>query len=398
MARIDHAINVDDVQRLARRRVPRPVYDAVTGGAGDEVTLRANRAALQRIRLLPRAFTDTRDRRLTTTVLGEPISMPVVLAPTGFQRMCHRDAELATARAAGRAGTAFVLAASTSQPLEDVAAAATGPRWFQLYLGGSRPDTSALLDRARAAGYRALCITVDTPVFGLRERDRRNHLTVPLRLHPRTVAAAATRPGWSADFLRGVARLRAAHRRPAATTGPLSIREGSRAIARLAFTVTPEDLAWVRRAWDGPVIVKGVLRPDDAVRAVDAGADAVVVSNHGGRQLDTVPGTMDVLAAIVDAVADRAEVHVDGGFRRGTDVAKALAVGARTVWIGKPYVYGLAAAGERGVTRVLEILRAELDTTLALLGCPTVTDVDRSRVWAPAPAPLASWEPRAPGA
>lgn len=376
MARLDTMVNVRDIERAARRRLPRPIYDVVAGGAWDEVTLDANEADLRQLRLRCRTLVDVGQRDLSTTVLGHPVALPVLLAPVGYQRMLHRDAELASARAAATAGTIFTCNTISSYPLEDVAAASDGPKWFQLYMPGDRGEAEQLLARVERASYPVLCLTVDTAMSGMRERDIRNRMTQPLRIDPRMVLAAARRPTWAIDFLRGgVGRGLTPTPRL-----PMSIKDAGRAIAKAGRPVTFSDLEWLRERWTGKLVVKGVLRGDDAAKIVDHGVDGIVISNHGGRQLDSSPSTISVLPEIADAVAGRAEVFIDGGFRRGTDVAKALALGARAVLIGRPFLYGLAAGGQKGVERVLDILRHELDTALGLLGCTSVGTLDASFV------------------
>lgn len=371
MARMDRLINIDDIEAAAMRRLPRPIYDVVAGGAADEVALRANRQALEALRLRPRVLRDVSTRDLSTTVLGQPVALPVLLAPVGFQRMLHRDAELASARAAATRGTVFACNTISTYSLEEVASSSDGPKWFQLYLPPDRGEADDLVGRVEASGYPVLCLTVDMSVAGLRERDRRHRVTQPLTLRPRLVLAAARRPRWAFDFLTG-----GAGTRPAAV--PMTIDAAGRAVASTTRSLTLDDLDWVRSRWSGSLVVKGVMRGDDCAQLLDRGVDGVVVSNHGGRQLDSVPATIEVLGEVVDAVDGRAEVFVDGGFRRGTDVAKALALGAKAVLIGKAFLYGLAVGGQSGVERVLDIMHSELDTTLGLLGCASVAELDRS--------------------
>lgn len=366
-------LNVADFERKAARRLPRPIFDLVAGGAADEVTLNANRSALAAIRLAPRVLVDVGQRSLATTVLGDPVSLPVLLAPVGFQRMLHRDAELASARAAAAQGTIFACNTISTYSLEDVASSSASPKWFQLYLPADRGEADRLVGRVEDAGYGVICLTVDIPVPGLRERDRRHRLRQPFQMHPRLVMAAARRPGWSLDFLRG-----GVGRRPASP--PMSVDAAGRAVAGTARSVTPHDVAWLRKRWTGRLVIKGVLRGDDCQQLLDFGADGIVVSNHGGRQLDSARATIDALPEVVQAVGGRVEVFVDGGFRRGTDVAKALALGARAVLVGKAYLYGLAVGGQSGVEQILEIFRSELDTALGLLGCVSVDELDSSFV------------------
>lgn len=373
MSRLDRLFNIDDVEAEALKRLPRPIYDLVAGGAADEVTLRANRDALEALMLRPRVLVHSGQRDLSTSVLGQRVELPVLLAPVGFQRMLHRDAELATARAAAARGTVFACNTISTFSLEDVFEAAEGPKWFQLYLPPDRGEADELISRVETAGYPVICLTVDLSASGLRERDRHNRITHPLKIGPRLAMSAIRRPRWLGDFLTGgVGR----HAAPV----PMSVNAAGKAVAKTTGPVTMDDLEWLRSRWEGSLVVKGVLRGDDCPAILDRGVDGIVVSNHGGRQLDSAVATIDALPEVVDAVDGRAEVFVDGGFRRGTDVAKALALGARAVLIGKSFLYGLAAGGQFGVERVLDIFRSELDTALALLGCASVEDLDRSFV------------------
>lgn len=354
------------------------MFDAIAGGAGDELTLAANREAIRGIRLRPKALVRIRERDLSTVVFGDRMSLPVILAPTGFSRMTHREAELATARAAGAAGVAYTLGTASSYRLEDVADVSTGPKWFQLYVPEDRSAGQALVGRAEQAGFSVLCVTIDTPMHGLRERDKRNHMTVPFKIRPRTVAAIAARPQWTFDFLRGGAGRMTASRRL-----PMSVKEAGRVISRVSRPVTVEDIHWLRGIWPHKLVVKGVLRHEDARSLVGYGIDGIVVSNHGGRQLDTAVTSIEALPEVVDAVRGQVEIIIDSGFRRGSDVAKALALGASGVMVGRPYLYGLAVGGQAGVARVLDILRQELDTTMGLLGCPDVQSLDASVIFRP---------------
>jgi isopentenyl diphosphate isomerase/L-lactate dehydrogenase-like FMN-dependent dehydrogenase len=372
-------LNLDDYARAAGRRLPRTIFDVIAGGAGDEITLAANRAAFARIGLRPRALADVSSRRLATTVLGQPISMPVMLDPTGYARMAHRDAELAVARAAADAATIYAVSTITSYPLEAIAKASAGPKWFQLYPPADRVACRSLIGRADAAGYAALCVTIDGATQGLRERDLRNRLTVPFRFTPRRVLEGAVRPRWTANFLLGGAG-RGGQGFGAHAPRPLSIRDAGAAIAATARTVTADEIAFIRDLWPRPLVVKGVQRADECDLLCQLGVDGVVVSNHGGRQLDGVPASIDILPEVVEAMAGRGEVFLDGGVRRGTDVVKALALGARAVLVGRPYLYGLAVGGEAGVRHVLEILRSEIDQTMVLLGCDDVAALDHSWV------------------
>ncbi len=372
------ARTISDLRRMARRRLPLPVFDFIDGGAEDEVTLRRNTDDFKSLALRPRALVDVSTRRLATTVLGTSISSPVLFAPCGLARLAHRDGELAAARAAAAAETIFTLSTSSSYSIEEVGAASAGPQWFQLYVWQDRDVTLRLVQRAQEAGYQALCFTVDVPLSGQRERDLRNGMTIPPKPGPLSSMHYARHPLWLYHALLG---------EPITFRNFLGQASGNSAVSLGTYVnsmLNPsmcwDDLRWLRGVWDGPLVVKGLMRVEDARSAVQLGADALVVSNHGGRQLDGLPSTISVLGEIVDAVGDRAEVLLDGGVRRGSDVAKALALGARACMVGRPWLFGLAAAGELGAARSVEILTSELDRTLALLGVRDVADLDRSHV------------------
>lgn len=388
MANVSRAVNIADLRMMAKRRLPKPIFDYVDGGAEDEVTMRENRRAFEEVTFRPRQGVAVPEVDLRVRVLGQDLALPVLLAPVGYCRMFHPQGEVAAARAAGNAGVAYILSTASGHRLEDVKAATKGPAWFQLYLTGGREAATDAIVRARAAGYSALVITTDTYVIGMRERDHHNATSVllgdsALAKLPHLPGILA-HPGWLIDFLLdgGV------HRLPNIVIpgeGPMGLRDvGS--LIRTSFTW--EDLAWIREIWPGPIVFKGALTADDARRAVDEGAAAIVVSNHGGRQLESSPATLRVLPEIVDAVNGRVEVMLDGGIRRGTDVIKAICLGARAVLIGRAYAYGLGAAGEAGVARVIEILRADLVRTLQLLGCASISALDGSYVNVPAGAPV----------
>ncbi|HTZ10610.1 MAG TPA: alpha-hydroxy acid oxidase [Acidimicrobiales bacterium] len=394
--------SVDDARRRAARSLPRPLFDYVDGGAEDEVTLRANRSAFDRVTFRPRMGSGLAAATTATTVLGTPLSLPVVLAPAGLVRFVHPDGAQGAARGAARGGTLSVLSTVAGTALEEVADAVDGPRWFQLYSHGGPDHSAELVDRAGDAGYGALVVTLDTSALGNRERDVRHGVTQPLQLSvagaARLAGHVAARPRWLVGTARALARSRAGGSGPrpgsrgphapraAVLTRPAPGGAGGRVVMeRSPFSW--EDVAAIRRRWSGPLLVKGVLTGADAARAVEVGVDGVVVSNHGGRQLDGAPATLRVLPAVVEAVGGRAAVLLDGGVRRGSDVVKALALGAQAVMVGRAFLYGLAAGGEDGVARVIEILRSELERTLVLLGCPSVQDLDPSWIDLPGAAP-----------
>ena len=376
-------ISVEDYRRAAAKRVPRLVWDYIEGGADDLVTVRRNVTSFSRWSLRARMMTAHPERRLSTTVAGVEVALPVLLAPTGALGLSQWRGDLAAARAAEAAGTRLVLSTASSWTIEEVASGTRADHFFQLYPGGD--ETAALIQRAWQAGYRALFVTVDVPVIGNREGERRYGYTRTgdlgrmLTLTPREALDIARHPRWVADLFRhGRGSMRNLNARAGLGATFDSIEILHREIERATFSW--DDLQWIREHWPGAVYVKGLLDPEDAVRAVALGCEGVVVSNHGGRQLDHALAALDALGPIVAAVGDRAEVLLDGGVRRGTDVVKALALGARAVLIGRPQIYGLIVGRERGVVDVIEIFRAELDRALTLMGVQSVQELDRSWV------------------
>lgn len=372
--RLAAAGSIADLRLLARRRAPRAVFDYTDGGSGDEIALRRSREAYSTVEFRPDVLRDVSSVDRSATILGRPAAVPIVFAPTGFTRMMHAEGEPAVARVAARAGIPYALSTMGTTSIEDLAAAAPGGRrWFQLYLWRDRAAGRDFVARAKDAGYEALVLTVDTPVPGPRLRDVRNGLTIPPTLSLRTLAEGALHPAWWFDLL---------------TTEPLEFASLTRSEGTVADLVsrlfdpsaTIADLGWLRSAWDGPLVVKGILTVEDARAVVDAGADAVVVSNHGGRQLDRAVTPLDALPAIVEAVGDRAEVYVDGGIRTGSDVVAAVGLGARAVLVGRAYLYGLMAGGERGVQRAADILLQEVTSTLALLGATRLAELRPEQV------------------
>jgi L-lactate dehydrogenase (cytochrome) len=374
-------INIADLRRLARRRLPKIVFDYIDGGAEEEVTLRENCRVFDTIRFRPRCAVAVPRCDLRTNVLGSTLDLPFLLAPIGSSRLFYPQGEVLAARAAGAAGTAYTLSTVSGCCLEDVKAATTGPAWFQVYLVGGGDVGRAAIERARNAGFAALVVTIDTAVSGMRVRDLRNGAKeiVAQKLWPMLpyVPQLLARPRWLAGFLAD-GGLMSFPNVVLPGKGPMSYAELPAALER--SVVQWKDLQWIREVWDGPLVVKGVLTREDARRAVEAGAHAVIVSNHGGRQLDTVLPTLRALPEVVSAVNGRAEVLIDGGVRRGSDIVKALCLGARAVLIGRAYAYGLGAAGEAGVAKAIEILRTDITRTLRLLGCASVSELDRSYV------------------
>jgi L-lactate dehydrogenase (cytochrome) len=374
---LDRVVNIADLRRLAERRLPRVVFDYIDGGAEAEITLRENCRAFEQVTLRPRSAVAAAGCDLRTTVLGTTLELPFVLAPLGSSRMFFPRAEAAAARVAGEAGTAYVLSTLSGTRLEDVKAATTGPAWYQVYLVGGREGVSAIV------------VTVDTAVPGLRERDVRNRVNSLLSGRLRSMLPAlpglVSHPRWLAGFLSD-GGLMSFPNVELPGKGPMPYADVGVALSQSMVSWT--DLRWIRDAWPGLIVIKGIHTAEDARRAVEAGADAIVVSNHGGRQLDGVAPTLRVLPEVVAAVAGRIEIMLDGGIRRGSDVVKALAMGARAVLVGRAYAYGLGAAGGPGVHRAIEILRSDIIRTLKLLGCSSVAALDRSYVGVPP-----EWEP-----
>ena len=371
--RLASAATIPDLRSVARRHVPRAVFDYVDGAAESETSLRRSRDAFARVEFVPRVLQDVSNVDPSTTILGRPAALPIVFAPTGFTRLMHQAGEPAVARVAERMGIPYALSTLGTTSPEDVAAAAPGAdRWFQLYLWNDREAALDLVRRARAAGFTTLVLTVDTPVAGARLRDIHNGFTIPPTLSVRTFVDMTLHPGWWFDKL---------------TTEPLRFAVFSETGGTVADlidrvfdpTITIADFAWLREAWDGPLVIKGIQTVEDARAVVDAGADALVISNHGGRQLDRAPTPLEQLPGIVDAVGDRAEVYLDGGVLNGADVVAAVAMGARAVLVGRAYLYGLMAGGERGVARAGAILTKELTRTMQLLGARCIDDLDTSR-------------------
>lgn len=378
--RLARCANVDDLRDVARRRLPCGVFDYIDGAAEDEITLARNRAAFDRLEFRPRILRDVSRIDLSTTLLGRRIPLPLVLAPTGFTRMADAQGELAVARSAARAGLPYTLSTLATRSIEEVAAVGDGPRWFQVYAWRDRGLVKELVERAAAAGYEAIVLTVDTAVLGRRERDVRSGFTIPPKLGLDTLLQGALHPGWTLDFLRG---------------GPISfanvvdrgVGDGSDPVSLADYINTQfdpaldwSDVDWLRSIWNGPVVLKGVQCVEDAELAAQHGVEAIALSNHGGRQLDGAPAPLELLGPVADRLGDRVEILCDGGVRRGGDIAKALALGARACLTGRPYLYGLAAGGERGVDLVLAWFEEGLRRTLALTGCRSLEECDRERV------------------
>ncbi len=379
--RTDQVVNIGDLRRMAKRRLPRAVFDYIDGAADGEITLRENCRAFETLTFRPRHAVAVPVCQLGTTVLGQKLDLPFMLAPIGSSRMFYPKGEEVAACEAGKAGTGYILSTLSGCRLEDVARASDRPVWYQLYLLGGHDAARASIARAKAAGFSALVVTIDTPVAGLRERDIRNGTkqllgdSMPMKL--RFLPQFFARPRWLADFLAD-GGLMSFPNVVVPGQGPMPYADIGVALEQTM--VTWRDLGWIREAWGGPVVVKGVLTGEDARRAVDEGASAIVVSNHGARQLDGVSATLRALPEVIAAVNGQVEVLLDGGIRRGTDVVKALCLGARAVLIGRAYAYGLGAAGGPGVARAIDIIKSDVVRTMKLLGCASVADLDRSYV------------------
>jgi L-lactate dehydrogenase (cytochrome) len=381
-----NALNISDLRLLAEQRLPRVVFDYIDGGADAERTLRENCRVFDDVRFRPRGAIATPSVDLGVTLLGQSFALPFLLAPIGSSRMFFPRAEVLAAGAAGAAGTGYILSTLSGCRLEDVKAATPCPAWYQVYLVGGREVSEAAIARAKAAGFGALVVTIDTPVAGNRERDARNGTSSLLSGNPIAMAPHVgqilSRPRWLAGFL-GDGGLMQFPNVVLPGSGPMKYESVGPALAR--SVVTWADLKWIREAWGGPIVVKGVLIGDDARRAADEGASAVIVSNHGGRQLDGVASGLEALPEVVAAAKGTTlEVLMDGGIRRGSDIVKALCLGAKAVLVGRAYAYGVAAAGGPGVVRAIDILRDDVTRTLKLLGVASVRDLDRSLIDAPA--------------
>ena len=378
-------LEIRDLERLARRRVPKMFFDYADSGSWTESTYRANSEDFGSIKLRQRVAVDMTNRSLDSTMIGQKVAMPVALSPVGIVGMQHADGEILAARAAADFGIPFTLSTMSVCSIEAVAKATKKPFWFQLYVMRDRDFINDLIDRAKAAGCSALVLTLDLQLLGQRHKDVRNGLTAPPRFTPKHIWQMATCPAWCLGMLgtknrtfgnivghaKGVEDLSSLHSWTAEQFDP-----------RLNW----DDIEWIKERWGGPLILKGILDAEDARKSVESGADAIIVSNHGGRQLDGAPSSISVLPEIVDAVGDKIEVHLDGGIRSGQDVLKALCLGARGTYIGRAFVYGVGAMGQAGVTKALDIIRTELDMTMALCGERQVTDLSRDNLYRGGPA------------
>jgi len=378
--RLARAASIGDLRAIAKRRLPGGVFDYIDGGAEDEIAMARNVEAFRRVEFRPRVLQGVGEADPATTLLGRPLAFPLVLAPTGFTRIAHPDGELAVARAAEAAGVPYALSTLATRSIEEVAAVSSGDLWFQVYVWRDRGLVEEMIARAAEAGYHALCLTVDATVIGRRERDVRRGFTLPPKVGLDTIIDGMLHPGWTWDFVRSDPI------RFANVTGR-EVGDGTDAVSLAEYVngqfdpgLSWRDLEWLRSVWHGPIVIKGIQSVADAVDAAAEGVEAIVVSNHGGRQLDSAPATLDLVPSIADAVGDRLEVIVDGGIRRGADIVKALALGARATMAGRAYLYGLAAGGEKGVAQVLETLDAGVRRTMTLVGASTVADLTREHV------------------
>ena len=368
-------VNIADLRVMARRRLPRVVFDFIDGGAQDERTLEANSRDLEAMRLNPRVLVDVSQRNLKVELFGQEFALPMLLSPIGLTGLASPKGEIDAARAAKAAGIGYCLSTNASTSIEELAEKIPHPFWFQLYVMKDRGLTQSLMDRAKAAGCTALVMTVDLAAHGKRERDARNGFSVPPRISFADGLNAALHPGWLIRMMSGP-RLTFANYKTGADEGFLQLSQ--HIASQFDPSITWKDIEWAKQVWGGPLVIKGILRGDDAVRAIDHGADGISVSNHGGRQLDGVPSAIRALPRVVDAVSGRIPVLMDGGIRRGSDIIRARALGAKAVLVGRAFVYALAALGPTGPAHAIEILRGELENTLALLGLPSIDDVDRS--------------------
>ena len=378
--RLRTAVTVDDLRRVAKRRLPGGVFDYIDGGAEDERTMARNSDAFAELEFRPNVLRDVSEIDTSTTLLGKHISLPLVLAPTGYSRIAHSQGELSVARAAARAGLPYSLSTMSTRSIEEVAAVSSGPKWFQVYTWKDRGLVRELVERARAADYEALWLTVDTAVLGRRERDVRNGYTFPPQLGPGTILDGMLHPAWTLDFLTNEPMVFAnvAHHAGHGTDAGMPMAE--HVMKNFDQKLSWSDVEWLQSIWDRPLILKGIQSVDDARRAVDLGVQGIGLSNHGGRQLDGAPVPLELVEPVAQELQGAAAIICDGGIRRGSDIVKALALGADACSIGRPYLYGLGAAGERGVDQVLRLLREGVERTMALTGRRSVPEIDRDLV------------------
>ena len=380
LRRLRRAVNVDGLRRIARQRLPRSVFNYIDGGADDELTMVRNQQGFEQIEFHPRVLCQTGEVDTSTTLLGKRLPLPLILSPTGMTRVVTPGGEMDVARSAARSELPYALSTMSTYSIEEVAQGSSGPHWFQVYIWKDRVLVKELLDRAAQAGYEAIVITVDTTVLGNRERDLRSGFTVPPKLGLDTILDGILHPSWTWRFLRSEPIL-------FANVIGKSVGDGNDPVSLSQYlkdqfdaTISWKDIEWFQQHWKGPILIKGIQSVEDAKLAVKAGIPAVIVSNHGGRQLDGAPPAIELIEPIADAVGSDLEILCDGGIRRGSDIAKAIAFGARACMIGRPYLYGLAVGGERGVDFTIRLLQEDLARTLALTGCPSVQKIGRDLV------------------
>jgi L-lactate dehydrogenase (cytochrome) len=378
--RLNKAASIEDLRLIAKRRLPHGVFDYIDGGAEDERSLARNCSAFADYEFRPRVLRDVSNLDTTTTIFGRPASMPLIMAPTGFTRIAHSQGELAVARAAARAGVPWSLSTMGTRSIEEVAAVSDGDKWFQIYTWKDRGLVKDMVDRSKSAGYTTIWLTVDTAMLGRRERDVRRGMTLPPKIGLSTIVDGAIHPAWTLDFLRNEPITFANVVGLLDDDGSSAVTLSEHMARQFDQALSWDDLDWLRSIWDGPIVVKGIQTVADAKLAVDVGVEGLGISNHGGRQLDDAPAPIHLVEPVRDAVGDDATIICDGGIRRGSDIVKALALGADAVSIGRPYFYGLGAAGERGVDHVLDFMRDGLERTMALTGCRTIAEINRDLV------------------
>ena len=378
--RLRTAITVEDMRRVAKRRLPRGVFDYIDGGAEDERTLANNSAAFGQIEFCPNILRDVSEIDVSSTLLGKPVSMPLVLAPTGYTRLTHSEGELSVARAAERAGIPYSLSTMSTRSIEEVGDVSNGAKWFQVYTWKDRGLVREMVERAGASGYEAIILTVDTAVLGKRERDARRGFSIPPKIGPGTIIDGIVHPAWTYDFITHdpLTFANVAHLDQYGSDGDMG--RGQYVMMNFDQKLAWSDVEWLQSVWSGPIVLKGIQTVDDAMRAVEAGVQAIALSNHGGRQLDDAPAPISLVEPVAQAVQGRAEIICDGGVRRGSDIVKAIALGATACSIGRPYLYAMGAAGERGVDQILGFFREGIARTMALSGRTTIAEIDRSLV------------------
>ncbi len=378
--RLRTAITVEDMRRVAKRRLPRGVFDYIDGGAEDERTLANNCAAFGQIEFCPNILRDVSEIDVSSTLLGKPVAMPLLLAPTGYTRLTHSEGELSVARAAERAGIPYSLSTMSTRSIEEVGAVSNGAKWFQVYTWKDRGLVREMVERAAASGYEAIILTVDTAVLGRRERDARRGFSIPPRIGPGTIIDGIVHPAWTYDFIthEPLTFANVAHLDQYGSDGDMG--RGQYVMMNFDQKLAWSDVEWLQSVWSGPIVLKGIQSADDAERAVDVGVQAIALSNHGGRQLDDAPAPISLVEPVAQVVQGRAEIICDGGVRRGSDIVKAIALGATACSIGRPYLYAMGAAGERGVDYILEFFREGIARTMALSGRTTIAEIDRSLV------------------